>query len=91
MWGGRHNLATAPLRKISSLPPSPPFFLSHSLLSWPEHGWSIFFFFSEEDKTGYSFQRGIGLKKKGKQKVKGNNTQEARTAWFSVSPGVPSA
>lgn len=52
--GGRHNLATAPLRKISSLPPSPPFFLSHSLLSWPDHGWSIFFFFfSEEDKTGY--------------------------------------
>ena len=69
MAGGRHNLATAPLRKISSLPPSPPFFLARCLLFWPEHGRRPFFF-SEEDKTGYNFKRGIGLKKK-KGKTKG--------------------
>ena len=70
-----------------------PTLLSLSLFIVLAWAWMVyfFFFFSEEDKTGYSFQRGIGLKKKGKQKVKGNNTQEARTAWFSVSPGVPSA
>lgn len=48
-----------------------PTLLSLSLFIVLAWAWMVFFFFSEEDKTGYSFQRGIGLKNKGKIKGEG--------------------